>query len=51
MTSTSSLKRILGTAATGRAALAKGGVSMPGDKKHALECTYGLCGDCIRKLL
>lgn len=31
-TSTSNLKRILGTAATGRAVLAKGGVSMRGEK-------------------
>lgn len=37
MTSTSNLKRILGTAATGRAVLARGGVSMPGEKTVAFK--------------
>lgn len=38
MTSMSSLKKTLGTAATGRDALAKGGGSMPGEKKKK-TCT------------
>lgn len=37
MTFMSSLKRILGTAATGRAVLAKGGASMPGENVEKLH--------------